>query len=276
MLTNGAAPREEVLLGVAGRLAGRAGAAVRVAHLYDSPPAGELEEIRRLAPAGAGGPVGDICAGLFLAARTLAGRTGLPVTPELLIGPGDPTLTGYVRAHEFDLVTAAAGNTWLSLWRGGPWLEVARQRPVLVVGPGVSPDWGTGSGPAGGVLVVLDGTAAAEEALAPAAALCRLLDERLTLLRVGPPAGGERAAARCHQYLLGVGRLVRRHVPAVRTVVTSGRPADAVLGVQRATGAVVALAAPTRSRLAARTPGRLGVRVLRGSTARVLFYRPTV
>lgn len=37
----------------------------------------------------------------------------------------------------------------------------------------------------------------------------------------------------------------------------------------------VALAAPARSRLSALIPGRLAVRVLRGSTAPVLFYRPT-
>jgi nucleotide-binding universal stress UspA family protein len=65
-------------------------------------------------------------------------------------------------------------------------------------------------------------------------------------------------------------------VPAVRTIVATGRPADIVLGLQRATNAVVTLAAPARSRLAAVTPGRLAVRVLRESTAPVLFYRPTL
>jgi nucleotide-binding universal stress UspA family protein len=275
VFTNGPARRDEVLLGVAGRLAGMAGAAVRVACLYVSPPPGELEVVRRLSPAGTASAVEDICDRLFRAARTLAGRTGLPVTPELLIGPTDPTLTEYVRVQEFDLATAASGATWLSLWGGGPWYAVARQRPVLVVGPGVSESWPARPRPTGEVVVALDGTASAEEVLAPAASLCRLLDARLTLLRVIPPGGAGDSVDQCREYLLDLGRLFRRHVPAVRTVVASGRAADAVLAVQRATGAVVALAAPARSRLSALTPGRLAVRVLRGSTAPVLFYRPT-
>lgn len=276
VLTNEAERREDVLLGVVGRLAERAGASVRVAHLYNPPPPGDLGVVGSLTPTWAAGAVGDVFDRPCRAAQSLADRTRLPVSPELLVGPAHPTLTEYVRANEFDLVTVSTGNTWLSLWKGGPWLEVSRRRPVLAVGPGVSRSWSDGRDPAGGVLAVLDGTVAAEESLAPAVALCRLLDARLTLLRVTPTDGTGRSADRCHGYLLDVGRLVRRHVPAVRTVVATGRAADAVLNVQRSTGAIVSLAAPTRSWLASFTPGRLGVRVLRGSTAPVLFYRPTL
>jgi hypothetical protein len=102
--------------------------------------------------------------------------------PELLIGPTNPTLTDYVRMSEFDLVTASAGNLWLSVRGWSPWFEVARLRPVLIVGTGTSESW-VESG-TGGVVVVLDGSVAAEEALAPAVALCRLLDAPLILLRV--------------------------------------------------------------------------------------------
>jgi hypothetical protein len=56
----------------------------------------------------------------------------------------------------------------------------------------------------------------------------------------------------------------------------TGRTADAVLNVQRLTGAVVSLAAPTRSWLASFIPGALGVQILRGSTAPVVFYRPSL
>ena len=103
VLTNDAGRREETLLAVAGRLAARAGAAVRVAHLFDPPP-GDLEVVRHLSPAYRPGPADDVCDRLFRAARSLAGRSGLPVTPELLVGPADPTLTEYVRVNEFDLV----------------------------------------------------------------------------------------------------------------------------------------------------------------------------
>jgi hypothetical protein len=262
VLTNDAGRREEALLAVAGRLAARAGAAVCVAHLFDPPP-GDLEVVRRLSPACRAGPAHDVCDRLFRAARSLAGRSGVPVTPELLVGPIDPTLTEYVRVNEFDLVTASSGSSWRTLWGGGSWFAVARRRPVLVVGPGVS-----GSSTAEG----LPGEVA-ERALAPAAALCRLLDARLTLLRAAP--SGE-AGDRCQRYLLALSQFVRRDVPAVRTIVATGGTAGAVLSVQRLTGAVVALAAPVRSWLGGVTPGRLGWRVLRRSTAPVLFHRPTL
>jgi hypothetical protein len=271
VLTNDAGRREETLLAVADGLAARAGAAVRVAHLFDPPP-GDLEVVRHLSPAYRAGTAHDVCDRLFRAARSLAGRSGLPVTPELLVGPAHPTLTEYVRVNEFDLVTASSGNSWRTLWGGGPWFEVARRRPVLVVGPGVS-GASTAEGLPGEVLAVLDGTEGAERALAPAAALCRLLDARLTLLRAAP--SGE-AGDRCRRYLLSLSQFVRRGVPAVRTVVATGVTTCAVLSVQRMTGAVVALAAPVRSWLGGVTPGRLGWRVLRRSTAPVLFYRPTL
>jgi nucleotide-binding universal stress UspA family protein len=125
-------------------------------------------------------------------------------------------------------------------------------------------------------LVPLDGTEGAEEAIGPAVALCRLLDVRLTLLRASPPElpdnSGDRAAA---GYLLEVARLIRRYVPAVRTIVSSAWPVDAVLEVQRATGAVVSLAAPDASWLAAFFPGPLEARLLRNATAPVLIRRPS-
>ncbi len=270
VLTNGAAGRADVLLGVAGRLAGRAGAAVRVAHLYTPPPPGDPGAVRLLSPASRGGPAADVHDRLARAARSLADRTGLPVSPELLTGPA---LAQYLRANEFDLVTVAAGGGWLPLWAGGLWHDFARWRPVLVVGPGVPASW---SAATRDVLVPLDGTAGAEAAVAPAVSLCRLLDARLTLLAADRPGRAGDSADCRHQYLLDVGRLVRRHVLAVRTVVASGRPAGAVLTVQRATGAVVSLTAPARSWLGASPPGRLETRVLRAATAPVLFHRPTL
>jgi nucleotide-binding universal stress UspA family protein len=276
VITNGPTDRTGVLLGVAGRLAERVGAAVRVVHLHSPPPPGELENIRRLSPAYDGGPIADACDQLFRESRILADCTGLPATPELLIGPVDPTLTEFVRANEFDLVTASGRSTWFPQWSGDHWAEVARHRPVLVVGPGVPPAWPDPPDECGEVLVPLDGTEGAEEAIGPAVALCRMLDARLSLLRASPPElpdnPGDRAAAR---YLLEVARLIRRYVPAVRTIVSSARSVDAVLEVQRATRAVVSLVAPAASWLTAFFPGRLVARLLRNATAPVLIRRPS-
>ncbi len=273
VVTNDAEDREDMLLGVAGRLAGRAGSSIRVARLYDPPPLGDLENVRRLSPTDRGGPAAEACERLLRAARTLADRTGLPVASELITGPIGPALADSVRVNEFDLVTAATGGRWLSVWGCGAWYRVARQRPVVVVGPRVSRSWPALPGPTGEVLALLDGTAGAERILAPAAGLCRLLDARLTLLRAGTADGGP--AGRYNRYLLDVAARVRREVPAVRTISASGSPADTALAVQRATSAVVALCAPAGSRPAAVVSGRLAVRVLRGASAPVLFHRPT-
>ncbi len=273
VLLNGAEERPGGLLGVAGHLAQRARAAVRVAFLQPPPPWGDADSIRLLTPAADRRPVAEISDRLLWASRDLAVRSGVPAGPEMLIGPAEPTLSEYVAADRYDLVTVAAGGTWPPLWAGGLWSVVAGWRPVLVVGRKVSPLWGTGPVPPGEVLAVLDGTAGAEDILAPAAALCRLLDGRLTLLRVSR-TGPADSAAECHRYLTEVVRRVRGEVPAVRTVVTSGRPTDAVLSVQKATGAIVALAAPARRWLAAFTPRRTVVRLLRESTAPVLIHRP--
>ena len=270
VLLNGAADRVEVVLNVAGQLARQAGAAVRPAYLHTPPPPGDLESIRLLSAAALGGPAADACSRLTKAARDLARRTGQAALPELLIGPADPTLSGYLRANGFDLVTVGTEGPTLPLWAGGLWSVVAGWRPALVVGPGVSPQWAAEVGPSGEVVAALDGTAAAESILAPAAALCRLLDGRLNLLRATRPESTDE----CHRYLLDVARRIRRDVPAVRTVVSARPPAEAVLNFQRATGAIVAVASPARSWLTARMPGRLAARVVRESTAPVLVHRP--
>jgi nucleotide-binding universal stress UspA family protein len=273
VLLNGAEERPGGLLGVAGHLAQRARAAVRVAFLQPPPTWGDVDSIRLLTPAADRRPVAEISDRLLWASRDLTIRSGVRAGAEMLIGPAEPTLSEYVAADQYDLVTVAAGGTWPPLWAGGLWSVVAGWRPVLVVGRKVSPLWSTGPVPPGEVLAVLDGTAAAEDILAPAAALCRLLDGRLTLLRV-TGTGQEDSVAECHRYLTGVAQRVRSEVPAVRTVVSSGHPTDAVLRIQKATGAIVALAAPARRWLAAFTPRRTVIRLLRESTAPVLIHRP--
>jgi nucleotide-binding universal stress UspA family protein len=269
VLLNGAEDRAEVVLRVAGQLARQAGAAVRPAY-HTPPPPGDLESIRLLTAAALGGPAADACGRLTKAARILAHRTGRPASPELLIGPADPTLSGYMRRNEFDLVTLGTEGPTLPLWAGGLWSVVAGWRPALIVGPKVSPLWAAEVGPSSEVVAVLDGTAAAEAILAPAASLSRLLDGRLNLLRATRPESTDES----HRYLVDVARRIRRDVPAVRTVVSARPPAAAVLSFQGATGAIVAMASPARSWLTGRMPGGLVTRILRESTAPVLLHRP--
>jgi nucleotide-binding universal stress UspA family protein len=273
VLLNGAADRTAVLVGVAGRLARQAGAAIRVAYLHDPIVADDPDRLQLFGPRAPNGTLVHECNRLYRAAAALTGRTGQSVRPELLVGSANVRLADYLRANAFDLVALAAEGTWL--WAGGLWSQAARWRPVLVVGRRVTPAWADDSRSADEVLVVLDGTRAAEEAVPPALALCRRLDARLTLLRVAGPNRAGRSGEDCQRYLTDVARLIRRAGPAVRTVVGSGRPAAAVLKIQQATGAIVALAAPVRSWAAALGPGRLAVRLLQEATAPVLYYRPT-
>ena len=268
VLLNGAEDRVDVVLGVARQLARQAGAVVRPAYLHTPPPPGDLENIRLLSAAALGGSVADASGRLAQAATDLARRSERPAPPELLIGPADPVLAGYLRANEFDLVTVGTEGPTLPVWAGGLWSVVAGSRPALVVGPRVSPHWAAGQ--TGEVVAVLDGTAAAEAILAPAAALCRLLDGRLNLLRAPRPE----STYECHRYLSDVAHRIRRDVPAVRTVVTARPAAEAVLNFQGATGAIVAVADPARSWPAARVPGRLAAHVVREATAPVLVHRP--
>ncbi len=289
----GQAAGSETLLRVAAELAGQAGAALHVVRSHDPAPPGELEAVRRLYPRDAGGPLADARQELARASRFLEDCTGLPVSSDLLVGPPDPTLTDYVRANGFDLVLAAAGARRRP-WLGGTWSRVAGQRPVLIVGPGVAPSWPARIDREGEVLVPLDGTAGAEDIIAPAVSLCRLLGARLTLLRVAAAIARPSRLRRCFDALVGkrlptrdgsfdhgrylrdLARSVRRHVPAVRTITAVGRPADVILDVQRASRAVVAMAAPTRWRVTSLVPGPVGAEVLGRATAPVLFYRPVV
>src|SRR5688572_23899300 len=209
VLLNGAEDRAEVVLRVAGQLARQAGAAVRPAYLHTPPPPGDLESIRLLSAAALGGPAADACGRLTKAAGDLARRTGRRALPELLIGPADPTLSGYMRRNEFDLVTVGTEGPTLPLWAGGLWSVAAGWRPALVVGPKVSPHWAAEVGPSSEVVAVLDGTAGAEAILAPAASLCRLLDSRLNLLRATRPESTDES----HRYLVDIARRIRRDVP---------------------------------------------------------------
>jgi hypothetical protein len=270
VLLNGAEDRVDVVLRMGGRLARQAGAAARPAYLHTPPPPGDLENIRLLAAAALGGPAADVCGRLATAARDLACRGERAGPSELLIGPADPALSGYLRANAFDLVTVGTECPTLPVWAGGLWSVVANWRPAMVVGPNVSPHWAIDVGPPREVVAVLDGTVAAEAILAPAASLCCLLDRRLNLLRATRPE----LTDECHRYLLDVARRTRRDVPAVRTVVSARPAAEAVLSFQGATGAIVAVADPDRSWPASLMPGRLAAHVVREATAPVLVRRP--
>jgi nucleotide-binding universal stress UspA family protein len=144
------------------------------------------------------------------------------------------------------------------------------------------------------VVIPLDGSTLAEQALEPAVALGRLLGADFSLLQVvrpvffpghdptmgGFPAMGQPAThelqAAAHSYLDGVAQRLRARSLKVQTrVVVDTHPAVAILdqSTDRPEG-LIALATHGRSGLPRALLGSIADKVVRGSTVPVLLCRP--
>lgn len=134
------------------------------------------------------------------------------------------------------------------------------------------------------VLVPLDGSRLAEQALGPAAELARLLLAPCTLLRVlepfglaaGPAPPEEVRCAAAGAYLETVADRLRGHgLPVQTQVAADGHPARAILSEARARqGTVIALATHGRSGISRVVLGSVADQMLRAAPGPVLVYRP--
>jgi nucleotide-binding universal stress UspA family protein len=199
---------------------------------------------------------------------------GIAATISLDVGEPDKVILRLAGAHEVDLIVMSTqGRGGLQ----GHWLfgsvadAVLRQSPipVLLVTPAAETAWPRDRAPR--LLVPLDGSAFAEEALGPALALAKNLAASLLLLRIvepDPPGSplksyGEEEKplpiAEAERYLDGVARYLDSEGVAVRQRIVTGSPASAIASVAR----------DEKSDLVTMsTHGRGGVaRVLMGSTA---------
>jgi nucleotide-binding universal stress UspA family protein len=221
-------------------------------------------------------------------ARRLAAAATVPIRKTLVEGLETEGLLKRVQDGRADLVVMAThgrgplgrfffGSVADALVRGA-------SVPVLLVRPrGAAPDLLPGPAVAN-VLVPLDGSRLAEQALGPAAELARLLLAPCTLLRVlgpfglaagpAPPEGVRRAAAGA--YLETVAdRLRGRGVPVRTRVTLAAHPARAILSEGRAQeGTVIALATHGRGGLPRVLLGSVADKVLRATHGPVLVYRP--
>jgi nucleotide-binding universal stress UspA family protein len=156
--------------------------------------------------------------------------------------------------------------------------------PVLLVRPhGGAPDLLPGPAVAN-VLVPLDGSRLAEQALGPAADLARLLLVPCTLLRVLEPDGvasesasleAARTAAALVYLETVADRLRGQGLPVRTRVAVAAHPARAILREARAQeGTVIALATHGRSGLSRVVLGSVADKVLRTAPGPVLVYRP--
>ncbi len=129
------------------------------------------------------------------------------------------------------------------------------------------------------LLVPLDGSALAEQALGPAADLASLAEGRCTLLRVVDPsnrAGAAGEETEAWEYLEGIARRVRKQgVPVGLRVAVSARPADAIVEEAGAQGSdLIALATHGRGGLRRMLLGSVADKVVRGCSLPVLVCPP--
>jgi len=229
-------------------------------------------------------------------ARLREGGTRLSSAVTLTGAPGSE-LAQYVRDVGIDLVVMAThGRGGLRrAWLGSvaDYLIRALEVPVLLVRPREG-----GPAPArppavGEVLVSLDGSPLAEEALGPATALARIWDAEVVLLQVVPPVllgtdpalplpstYDEELTTMCRQqaqdYLDDI--VERMHGQGLRSTgvaVVGWNPADAILNVARPERvAVVALATHGRGGLRRLVLGSVADNLVRGADVPVLVYRP--
>jgi nucleotide-binding universal stress UspA family protein len=287
-------PVAERALPYALALARRSGAEVVVAHVYSTLQAANQPELL-------GWHAGEYHVEpgrnyLEALAGRLTEASPVKVRPLLLRGYWPEDALCETGDWEADLIVMAARRHgwWSRVWYGSVSTEVTRRSrtPVLLVPGSMEPPDQPHAPQLNRVLVPLDGSARAERALGPAAALAALTGGGCELLHVvrsrpyavdwslayggrplGEPADLTRDARR---YLRGVaGRLRELSVPARWRVVTDERPtAVAIARHAELCGAdVIALASRGGVGWTGLLKGSLAARVAREATVPVLVCR---
>ncbi len=236
-------------------------------------------------------------------ARRMRELSAVPVSTAVLEGAIPAALCAHTAGGDTDLVVMAThGRGPLSrFWLGSVADELVRRLPVpvLLVRPGEGEVDLAQEPELGPVLVPLDGSPLAEEVLAPAGDLARLLGVNITLLRVvkpvpasdipdDPPAEREAQALlnrtrevhrevihEASSYLLGVAERLRAEGLHVGTRVTvQEQPAAAILSEAEATGAgLIAVTTHGRRGLVRVLMGSVADKVVRGAPIPVLVHR---
>ena len=229
-------------------------------------------------------------------ARLREGGTRLSSAVTLTGAPGSE-LARYVREVGIDLVVMAThGRGGIRrAWLGSvaDYLIRALEVPVLLVRPQEGRPAPARPPRVAEILVPLDGSPLAEEALDAAARLARILDAEVALLQVVPPVllgtdlalplpstYDEELTATCRQqaqdYLDDI--VERMHAQGLRATgvaIVGWNPADAILDVARPERvAVVALATHGRGGLRRLVLGSVADKLVRGADVPVLVYRP--
>lgn len=205
-------------------------------------------------------------------------------------------LMEYAATHEIDLIVMAThGRGGLArAWLGSVADALVRQftLPVLLVRPGEGQSEPK-SFALDHVLIPLDGSPLAEQAIGPALELGRLFDSDYTLLRGVEPfilpgyspiatvhgleqRANEEARAEALAYLNTVaGRLVGAELTVRTHVVMAAQPAACILDeAERYSDGLIALTTHGRTGLRRILLGSVADKVVRGAKVPVLLYRP--
>jgi nucleotide-binding universal stress UspA family protein len=285
----------EHALPLAAALARRAGAALRLVRVHPPSPVGE--GIAAFATEKAAWALAKSY--LEEVAGRLEACAGVKATTCVLDGPVADTLREYATGQVADLVVMSTHGRgpFSRFWLGSVADQLAHllPMPLLLVRPHDAPVE-LGREPAlRRLLVGLDGSSRAEEALAPALALARLTGATVTLLRVAPappvygmdlpPYAAAGAAAdrdlledlrhEAETYLAGVAERLRGEGQAVEArVAAHAHAATALLEEAGRAGCdLIALATRGRRGLPRLFLGSVADKVVRGAGVPVLLHR---
>jgi nucleotide-binding universal stress UspA family protein len=232
-----------------------------------------------------------------LAAR-LREQSGLQISSVILDGPTEEALARYVHDIGADLVamTTHGRGGIRGAWLGSVADRLVRRLDVPVLVTRAREGAGTLSLPPKirQILVPLEGSALAEAALAPAAAIAELFEAELVLVQIVPPltagsllpvnfaAGYDRDAValqrkQAQEYLEDLSEDLRKRGTRVRTTVSvAPNVGEALIGLahpQRID--LVAIATHGRSRVQRLMLGSVADKLIRGAEPPVLVVRPT-
>ena len=231
-----------------------------------------------------------------LAAR-LREQSGLQISSVILDGPTEAALARYVHDIGADLVamTTHGRGGVRGAWLGSVADRLVRRLDVPVLVTRAREGAGTLSAPPRirQILVPLDGSALAEAALAPAAAMAELFEAELVLVQIVPPltagtllpvnfaAGYDRDAValqrkQAQDYLEDLGEDLRKRGTRVRTTVVVGpNVGEALINLAHPERIdLVAIATHGRSGLQRLVLGSVADKLIRGSEPPVLVIRP--
>lgn len=225
----------------------------------------------------------------------IGAKAGVPVTATFLEGDVVPTLQAHIEARGADLVVMTThGRGGMSrAWLGSVADALVRRlrAPVLLVRARAKVQVAAGKPPFRRILVPLDGSDMAEEALDHAIAMGVRSHTEYLLVRVavpiqiGPQAHGHTVIRNedldfvmreAQLYLAGVAERIRRPgIPVNVTVVAHRQPARAILDLTREREIdLIALATHSRRGLSRVMLGSVADKVIRAAPVPILVYAP--